>query len=183
MLALFKVFIDIVLWRKGPQDLPASGLLLTLTALGYFALSIALGSAAKLVLADVKNTPAAPPLLTGTLVEIGLSLTWIWLLLALFRHKNRYWQSATAFMGAGIVLSPIVLVAHLVAVSIGQDSPLAWPAYLALLAASIWFLLVVSHILRSALEIRLLPAVVLAFLYALSEYFILLRLFGTTTAS
>ena len=182
MLALVKVFIDIVLWRKGPQDLPASRLLLALTVLGYFALSLTLGSALEMALADVKNRPATP-LFGRTLLELALALVWIWLLLALFRHKDRFWQSATAFMGAGIVLSPIVIVAQLVLLRIGQESPLAWPAMLALLASGIWYLLVVSHILRSALEIRLLPAIVLTFLYALSEYFIALRLFGPPAAS
>src|SRR5688572_24172778 len=92
MLALVKVFIDIVLWRKGPQDLPASRLLLALTVLGYFALSLTLGSALEMALADVKNRPATP-LFGRTLLELALALLWIWLLLVLFRHKDRFWQS------------------------------------------------------------------------------------------
>jgi hypothetical protein len=30
-----KVFLDIVLWRRGPQDLPNSGLLVVITLVAY----------------------------------------------------------------------------------------------------------------------------------------------------
>jgi hypothetical protein len=182
MLALFKVFVDIVLWRKGPQDLPASALLLVLTLLAHFALNLSLGGAADVMLADVKNRPTAP-LLARTLLDLAFSLLWIWLLLALFRRKDRYWQSATAFLGAGIVLLPFVNVANLLVLRMDESNPLAWPAVLAFLALLIWYVLVVAHILRSSLEIRLLPAIVLTFLYGLSEYFVVLRLLGAPPAS
>jgi hypothetical protein len=37
VLQFLKVFLDIVLWRRGPQDLPASPLLLLLCAAAYVA--------------------------------------------------------------------------------------------------------------------------------------------------
>ena len=36
-----RICLDIVLWRRGPQDLPVSGLLLWLTAAAYVAVSAA----------------------------------------------------------------------------------------------------------------------------------------------
>ncbi|HSW33522.1 MAG TPA: hypothetical protein VLH36_07900, partial [Steroidobacteraceae bacterium] len=35
-----RIFVDIVLWRRGPQDLPASSLLLAVTVAAYVAVSI-----------------------------------------------------------------------------------------------------------------------------------------------
>ena len=40
MLHFLKAFLDIVLWRRGPQDLPASPVLLWLTGAGYVAVSV-----------------------------------------------------------------------------------------------------------------------------------------------
>ena len=40
LLQFLKVFLDIVLWRRGPQDLPASPLLLGLSAVAYVAVSV-----------------------------------------------------------------------------------------------------------------------------------------------
>lgn len=177
MQALIKVFIDIALWRKGPQHLPASGLLLAATTLAYFGMSFALGSAQQMLAADVKGRPV-DPLLTRTLLELVIVLGWMWLLLALFKRADRFWQSATALMGTGIVISPIVIVAQLALWRIGPTNPVAWPVWLTLLGAGVWFLLVVAHIVRSSLEIKLFPAIVLTMLYAVSEYFILVRLLG-----
>ena len=36
-----RIFVDIVLWRRGPQDLPASSLLLALTVAAYVGVSVA----------------------------------------------------------------------------------------------------------------------------------------------
>jgi hypothetical protein len=177
MLALLKVFVDIALWRKGPQHLPASGLLLVLTALAYFAMSLALGSAQQMLAADIKDRPV-DPVFARTVLEMLIVLGWMWLLLALFKRSDRFWQSATALMGTGIVISPVVIVAQLALWRIGPSNPVAWPVWLTLLAAGVWYLLVVAHIVRSTLEIRLFPAIALTMLYAVSEYFILVRLLG-----
>lgn len=180
MLALIKVFVDIALWRKGPQHLPASGLLLAVTTLAYFGMSLALGGAQQMLAADIKGRPV-DPVLARTLLELAIVLGWMWLLLALFKRGDRFWQSATALMGTGIVISPIVIVAQLALWRIGPNNPVAWPVWLTLLAAGIWYLLVVAHIVRSALDIKLFPAIVLTMLYAVSEYFILVRLLGAPT--
>lgn len=180
MLALIKVFVDIALWRKGPQHLPASGLLLAVTTLAYFGMSLALGGAQQMLAADIKGRPV-DPLLARSLLELAIVLGWMWLLLALFKRADRFWQSATALMGTGIVISPIVIVAQLALWRIGPNNPVAWPVWLTLLAAGIWYLLVVAHIVRSALDIKLFPAIVLTMLYAVSEYFILVRLLGAPT--
>lgn len=177
MLPLIKVFVDIALWRKGPQHLPASGLLLAVTTLAYFGMSLALGGVQQMLAADIKGRPV-DPLLARTLLELVIVLGWTWLMLGLFKRVDRFWQSATAIMGTGTVISPIVIVAQLALWRIGPSNPVAWPVWLTLLSASIWYLLVVAHIVRSTLEIRLFPAIVLTVLCGLSEYFIPMRLLG-----
>jgi len=180
MLALIKVFIDIALWRKGPQDLPASGLLLAVATAAYLAVSLALAGVRQAVLPDVQAEDQGR-VLVRALIELALVLAWMWLLLAMFQRPGRFRQSATALMGIGMVISPAVIGANLILERVGAHSPVFWPVWFAFLASSIWYLLVVAHILRSALETRLFPAIVLTVLFVLCMLLIEIKLFGMPT--
>lgn len=180
MLTLLKVFIDITLWRKGPQHLPASGLLLALTVAVYFVWSVALGSLAELLVADVKDRPQYP-LVANVVLEIAITLVWWWLVLAMFKRTERFWQSAAALVGTDIVISPIAIGTGVVMLRVGQASPLALPAGLLFVAAVVWQVLVIAHILRNALEITLFPAIVLTLLYSVVAFFIAWRLLAVPT--
>ena len=70
VIELFKAFVDIALWRKGPQHLPSSMLLLLIVVLldGVLTLTFA---------RELRPDDAHLPL--RTLLEVGLSLGWIWL--------------------------------------------------------------------------------------------------------
>ncbi len=171
MLDLFKVFVDIALWRKGPQQLPASGLLLFITVAIYGALALALGS--------VVGRPE-DRLALRTVLELGLGLGWIWLLLALFRRSTRFFQTATAILGTTALLTPLVLGLQAVLVRLGQTHVLTVPLLFGLLTVVVWYLLITAHILRSALEVSLFVAVLLTLLYMGCEYLITTRMLALT---
>lgn len=180
MLALMKVFVDIVLRRKGPQDLPASTLLLVLATAAYLGLSVAMLATRHALLPNAPEAKPGPQL-HHAFIEPALTLTWIWLLLALFRRPDRFRQSATAVMGVGLVIYPILLGASLAAERVGKASLLFWPLWVVLLVVSVWYVLAIAHILRNALETPLFSAIVLTLLYMLTLLMIEMRLFGVSS--
>lgn len=167
MFELFKVFIDIALWRKGPQHLPASGLLLLLTAGIYAALALVFG--------NLINLPEDHKELR-TLLEMGLGLGWIWLLVTLFGRPARFLQTATAVFGTTALLAPLVLGLQAVLLRLGQTHVFTVPLLFGLLTVVVWYLLITAHILRAALEVSLFIAIVLTLLYMGCEYLITTRL-------
>ena len=150
-----KVFLDIVLWRRGPQDLPASRLLLALTALAYVCVSA-------LQLAALNERGSAwfvfvvldPILTSGT-----------YLLLKLFRHPERFLQTATAVLGTGALLGlllflPLQLI--LSAIGAGKNSTAAGVFALLLVVV---FALVTGRILQLATDSNLFTGIAVSLTY------------------
>lgn len=135
MLNIFKLYVDMCLLRAGPQDLPATQSVLTLSLLAYTATSIVLsvttqsfGSAVLYGLAD-------------TLTLAVLTYT----LLIVRRLPQRLTQTLSALAGTGVVIGlfalPLVLI---------QNVP-----PLLLLLITVWSLTVIGHVLRHALNVSL----------------------------
>lgn len=95
MSAFLKVFLDIVLWRRGPQDLPASGLLFQFTLAAYVAVSL-------VQLAALGETGAT--WFVFLVVDPALLTLCVWLVLRLFGHPERFLQTASAVLGTGALL-------------------------------------------------------------------------------
>jgi hypothetical protein len=151
-----KVFVDIVLWRRGPQDLPASPLLLGITVAAYVAVSAA-------QLALLHESAASwfvfvvldPLLLTGG----------TWLLLRLFQHTERFLQTATAVLGTGALLGLLLFLPLQWILSLlgaGPESPAA--GIFALLLVVV-FALVTGRILQLATDSNLFTGVALSLTY------------------
>ena len=150
---LLSVFVNICLLRAAPQDLPVSGFLLMLTA----GLSLVSGT---LVLQD-----SFGGLFQGFLAQLlDLALLAILLQLVLvFKHKpERFAQTCTALFGTGVLLN----LATIPTILMMSDDPSASPpgelAMLLYLLLMLWVLVVIAHILRHTLEIRLGNGFVLA---------------------
>jgi hypothetical protein len=152
---LFKAFVDIALWRKGPQHLPASVLLLVLV--------VVLSGVLSLVFRPTLDPPEQHLTLLVVL-EIGVSLAWIWLLLAVFRRPERFVQTATAIFGTGVLLTPLLFGIRTALEGMERTSPLLVPVLLGLLTLLVWYLLINAHILRAALEVNLFVAILLTVL-------------------
>jgi hypothetical protein len=166
---LARLFFAIAIWRRGPQDLPAVGILLPLTIAAYVLLSAAVGA-------------VLPSLHPGWLVQVVADAlfvaAWYWLLLAIARRRERYLQTATALFGLQTVLAAPSMAMIWLMQRLDQQANLRVPVYIAALALAIWTLVAIGHILRAALERPLGLCLILALLQMLVEELLFLRIFG-----
>jgi hypothetical protein len=170
MRALFDLFLDICLLRKGPQDLPASWSLLKLS-LGAYGLTSLLAQAV-----EVEPLLALVQALVDTAMLTGLSygvLRWT-------GHGERFVQTLTALAGVGALLGAVVLPLLIWmsrAVAIGADASLAVLFFLIWLS---WSIAVVVHILRHALSTTLPVAALYTLGYLAISWLVASRLFPHT---
>jgi hypothetical protein len=155
---LVNAFVDICLLRAGPQDLPASGFLLVLTAV----LGVITGT---VVLYD--SFGDAGQALMAQLLDLAFMLLFLRLGLSYRRKEARLLQSATAVFGSGVVMN---LVSMPVQLLIGNDpagSVLGELGVLLYLFLLVWVIVVIAHILRHAFEIKFVAGSLLAIGYFL----------------
>ena len=143
MLRLAKAFWDISLWRRTPEQLPAS----------LFLLSLVAGAAALLeVLSALQPPVSIPQMFVRVVLSVGLPLAFVWVVLALAHRPQRFLQTSIAVLGvgvlAGLILYPIGSLMHF----IGPDSVAAVPLGILMLAGLVWYLLACANIWRSALD-------------------------------
>jgi hypothetical protein len=141
MAQLLRIFIEIALWRRGPQDLPASTALLRLVAAIYAGISV--------VQVGIMgwDVPAA---LLLVMLDLSLQALWLWGLLVFFAKRPRFLQSFTAFLGVGALLNLLDILMSLLLRSVGiaatsPNNP--WP-----LLQLILLLLILGRILKLTLE-------------------------------
>ena len=141
MRALFELFLDICLLRKGPQDIPTSMALLKLCLLGY-------GLSGLLVL--LLSTPA-PVAILQILLDLGLLAGLLYLALLLRRHPQRFEQTLSALTGTGTLMGLLALPVMVWIVQQSPDGDIALPSLL-LLGLMAWSIAIMAHILRHALN-------------------------------
>lgn len=96
MRALLALFRDIVLCRRGPDELPVSrGLLATLLV------TYAVGNFVQARLSGWTLGGVAPLVI----VEIVMLLAWVWALLVFFGKRPRFTQTMTAVIGIALLLT------------------------------------------------------------------------------
>lgn len=157
LLTLFRVFFDICRLRKGPQDIPASPELLSLSLLAYVVV---------VTLLTLMSRPAATAL-GASLVETGLLAGINYVLLRFRRFEERWMQTTTAMAGTGILFTLFALPLFAGLAAAGNGSGLVpGTLYAGLLVLIIWNIAVTAHILKSALSLPFPAAVVIAAAYA-----------------
>lgn len=154
MLEFARVFLNIVLLRRGPQDLPASTLLL--------ALLIATAVLANLAVALAFDLDVAL-ILMRALVDAALGLLLTAAVLSVAGKPHRFLQSSTAMVGAGLVIAPIGVL--LFAIERPYGGFANHPDWLRFFegAYEAWDILIVGHVYRMALERNFFLCVLLAF--------------------
>jgi len=110
MFKLLQTFLDIALWRKGPQDLPASRFLATLVLLAYILASFVQVYLFKLPL-------RAAVLIIA--VDVAMLAGWLWLVLAFFGRRQRFVQTVTALLGVGLLLTLVDIVVRALQLALG----------------------------------------------------------------
>lgn len=167
--AILKYFVDLCLLRKGPQDLPASSVLLGFAWMANLVVGI--------LLVQTKGSDPSQAF-TESLVDSLFMLAVLWLALYLQTLSARFLQSATALMGSGALLSlialPIVSVVN--SLPAGQEGG-AWIGLL-LIGLVIWSIVVMGHIIRHSFNLPIRVGIAFAFGYTLVSYTFMFKLFG-----
>jgi hypothetical protein len=170
MLALFQYFIDLALLRRAPQDLPASTALLMLLA----ALSVLIGGINGAV--PFGGLRAA---LGANLIDLALSMTLLFALLQLRGHAPRWLQTASAFLGLGVLAGLVMLAVHPLVELMGVGG-FAMPADVLL---AIWLHIALGNVLRHALGVSLPTGVLVVLTYTVLAVGIITRIFPPVVGS
>ena len=145
LLNLIRAFLDICLFRRGPQDLPASAFLLYLTlathTLSGFLLSLGSHPAGTAAIAGVTDT-ALLALLTLSLLYMN-------------RLAVRVPQTLSALAGSGTVIGVLALIPTYWMFSARAGNGDQTVPVVLLLVLIVWSLVVMGHIIRYALSTRL----------------------------
>ncbi len=154
MNALLRHFRALVLARLGPQDMPDSAALMGM----LLAVNLPLHT-----LLTLEVFPEVWRALVAELLDLGLGAGLLFAALQVRGHPGRWRQTYIALLGMGALFGVVALVYRLLALALGLE-PLADLLDLLLL---FWSLLVMGHILRQALEIPLLLAILIAVAYTM----------------
>lgn len=139
---LFREFLHICLFKKAPQDLPASGSLLGVTLVASTVASLIVARS------GLPWGSAAQSAVAETLFMVAI----IYLLVKIQGHPARWLQTVTAVAGTNIVLVVIslpLLVWLLSAQSAEADATVPALLFLGLI---IWNVMILGHIFRHALS-------------------------------
>jgi hypothetical protein len=150
MWKLLQTFVDIALWRKGPQDLPASRFLAALILVAYIVASFV-----QVRLLDLHLRSA----LVIIAVDVTMMVAWVWAVLAFFGRSQRFIQTFTAMLGVGVLLAlldVVVRAIQLAAFGPADNLPDFWLALRFIAIA-----LIMGRILMHALDRGLLTGMAL----------------------
>jgi hypothetical protein len=142
MQEVIRLFVQIALLRRGPQDLPASTLLLVATVIGYTLLNAVISSL----------LPPANAWGAQLLVDVLFTLAWYIGMLRLLGRPERTLQTVTAVFGLQAVVSPPLVVYEWLMRRFGQDSDWQLPIVASGLVLVIWLIAALSHVVKAALE-------------------------------
>jgi len=137
---LFGRLTDILLLRRGPQDLPGSTALL--------AMLIMLNLLAGTFLFADQDSGSSESL--QSIVDLGLSLVMYTAILHLRGVRERILQTLTAFTGTGFILTLILFPISLL-LGVDGESVFVSAGRMMFMALLIWSLAVDGHIFRHAL--------------------------------
>ncbi|MBV6415594.1 MAG: hypothetical protein CMLOHMNK_00106 [Steroidobacteraceae bacterium] len=174
MLSLVRLFADIALLRRGPEDVPASALLLASVVVAYFLVSF---------FVSLLLPPFAGPWHLHLLVDVGFTLAWYVVLMRVFARPERFLQTTTAVFGYQTVLAPAWIATAWLAGRFQDNEVWLLPVAIAGLGMLAWVLVANARILRSALGLTMAACVGLAILQTIAGQLLLLGLFPPPAAS
>ncbi|MEY4685592.1 MAG: hypothetical protein RLZ25_2051 [Pseudomonadota bacterium] len=161
MSVLFRLFLDIALFRRGPQDVPDSPILLALAVLADVAISTVVGALEGDVLGAMLQA----------LVASALLLAFVALILVLTSHRKRFQKTATAVLGCDALITLGALPVSLLSDAFSGLG-------LLIMGILFWNLLVFAHILKHALDIGYALSVALALIFTLTSLDLMARIFA-----
>jgi len=181
MKELIQLFTQIALLRRGPQDVPASILLLGIAVVGYFGINFLFNALMPPVLhAAAASTAAVTAWPAHLAVDVVFTLIWYVVLLRLAGRSERTLQTTTAVFGFQAVLSPLVVISEWLMLRFAQDTTWQLPVALMWLMLLIWVIAANSHVVKAALEWSSAASVALVILQFLAGQLLMFALFPLT---
>jgi hypothetical protein len=178
MREIIRLYVQIALLRRGPQDLPTSRLLLILTVCGYVAVNALVSSVLPRLPAPASSDAAPsvgwPPQLA---VDVLFQLAWYAALLQLTGRSERFLQTTTAVFGFQAVLSPLLLASEWLMQRFGKDATWQLPIAVAGLALVIWLIAANGQVVKAALDWSSATSVALVILQIVASQLLLFALF------
>ena len=162
-----RLYVQIALLRRGPQDLPASWLLLTLTVCAYAAVNALVNSL-------LPPGTGWPPQLA---IDVLFTLAWYAALLQLTGRRERFLQTTTAVFGFQSLLSPPLIASEWLMKRFGQDTTWQLPITVGGLALVIWLIAANGHVVKAALDWSSATSVALVILQIVASQLLLFALF------
>jgi hypothetical protein len=173
--ALFAVVIDIVLLRRGPEQLPASPVLLAICIALYCAIAATVASAMGTVNSRLPVEMA---------VIIMATLLWYRAGLQIAKKSERFVQTLTAMFATRALIAPVDLPIRLTVFSQiqanTQPSSLLAMLFLFLL---VWQFVINVRIIRAAFEWPLPAAIIMIIAQEFAVLMVVAALFGGAPAS
>jgi hypothetical protein len=143
MTALVRLYAEIALLRRGPQDVPASMLLLAITIAAYFGINLLVNWA----------LPAPnDPWLQILSIDILFTLGWYTMLLKVLHKPERMLQTTTAVFGYRAVLAPLTIGAEWLIRRFASEQSWQLPLVVGYTAVVVWMIAANSHVLKAAFE-------------------------------
>jgi hypothetical protein len=144
------------MFKRGPQDMPASAFFLGFVLLANAAVGLTILSM------EASFLVAVPQFLVSIVLLAGFS----WVVLRLGEKTIRFQQTLTALLGADTLIS-LTALPFLIWISLNQGFGLA---YYILLASMLWSVAVVGHIILHALSSSYVYGLGLSILYFLGSF-------------
>jgi hypothetical protein len=167
MTGLVRSLADIALLRGDPSGLPSSWASVPVFVLAYVAADIV-----------VAMTGSVQPILARTAVDLALTLLFFWLLLAITRRSHRFPQTINAALGVYVLLAPIIVLLLLLNNQARSNEAVGYLVTASFTIFMVWYLLIVGHILRSALDTGLVTGFAIAVTWLVVSVAVSRSLFG-----
>jgi hypothetical protein len=167
MTELLRLYGQIALLRKGPQDIPAAGLLLLLTAVAYFTVNVAMVLLLPLL---------AGPWIQALLLDVTFTVAWYWALLRLLGRSERFVQTASAILGYRALLTPLSLASEWLVRRLGEDNTWQLPVSVIYIIVVAWMIIATGHVLHAALEWPMAACVALVILEFIAQWLLMFGL-------
>lgn len=166
---LIRLFLDICLLRKGPQDTPSSQFLLGLALSAYCLVGATQAMLEEQWLEGLLQIPLQAAILYG----------FVWVGLKAAGKLNRLRQTLIAMLGTDALISSLSIPLAMIFL----DDPQAAFVHMLLLLLMLWHMVVVAHIFRHSLSQSLTIGFALSFVYTLFTLQVLVMLFAPPMAS
>ena len=156
MFKLFNYFVDLVLFRHKPQDIPASSSLMVLVLIAYFVVSVIHGQ--QLFGSLLSSFLAA-------LADLVFLLFALSAVLYVTDKGERFLQTITALAGGATIITLIAIPVQLL-MGNGEQMALANQiGVLIYLVIIIWNFIFIAYVIRHALDITMIFGMLVAFTY------------------